>query len=477
MEDQAIAKMKEERSEEALTIINGAEYTESKNALSSTIIEFYNNSETGQLTYQQALDNNIEQFSTIGAFTLLGTIFFGIVFIILSFIISNKITNPIIIMRNALKNISQGEGDLTQKIEVKSKDEIGDVAKYFNLTFDKIRTLVALVKHQSEVLQNVGVNLSSNMTETAAAINEISANIQSMKNQILNQAASVTETNATMEEITKGIESLNKLIESQAASVTESSATIEEMLSNINNVTQIIIKNDENIKKLRDSSEIGKKDLIKIDDDIKQVAKESEGLIEISKTIQNLADQINLLAMNAAIEAAHAGDSGKGFAVVADEVRKLAESSGSQVKTIETVLNKIKISIEGINKSTDEVLTKFNIIENEIENVSNQVTLIKTAMEEQTTGSKQILQAIGNLNEITQKVKTSSNEMSTGSQQILSEISNLNKVTQEITKGMNEMATGTEQVTVAVNKVNKSTEENESSIEALMKEVGKFKID
>jgi len=280
-----------------------------------------------------------------------------------------------------------------------------------------------------------------------------------------------------MEQITRGIDKLNQLIENQSANVTESSAAIEEMMASINNVTQTLVKNGENLKKLTLSSESGRNDLNKIAEDIQLVAKDSEGLLEVSKVIQNIASQTDLLAMNAAIEAAHAGDSGKGFAVVADEVRKLAESSGVQAKTVSTVLNRIKTSIETITRSTEFVLERFNTIESEIKTVNEQETNIRSAMEEQASGSKQVLEAISQLNDITQKVKSGSGEMFTGSQQVLKETLNLNSITQEITNGMNEMATGTEQVIVAVNKVNELTEENKTSIDELMNEVKKFKVE
>jgi methyl-accepting chemotaxis protein len=190
---------------------------------------------------------------------------------LVAFLVSKGIVKPINEVSIALKSIAEGEGDLTQKIEVKSKDEIGEMAKYFNLTFDKIRSLVILVKRQSTSLQNVGINLSSNMIETAAAINEISENIQSIKNQTMNQSASVTETSATMEQITKSIEKLNTLIEDQSANVTESSSAIEQMMANIDSVTQTLIKNSENINNLTNSSEAGRDGLDNIAHDILKV--------------------------------------------------------------------------------------------------------------------------------------------------------------------------------------------------------------
>lgn len=429
----------------------------------------------GTGVYVDVVNNEIR--GVILTVTLIIT-FVLLISLIITYILNKKIIiKPINKMTSSLKNISEGEGDLTQKIEVASKDEIGEMAKYFNFTLEKIRTLVALVKQQSAVLQSVGVNLSSNMTETAAAINEITANIKSIKNQAMNQSASVTETSATMEQISRGIKTLNRLIEEQSANVTESSSAIEQMTANIGSVTNTLVHNTKNIKTLTDSSQLGRSGLDKIAHDILEVAKESEGLLEISQVIQDIASQTNLLSMNAAIEAAHAGESGKGFAVVADEIRKLAETSGDQAKTVSTVLKRIKEAIEGITTSTKEVLTKFETIQKEVSTVAEQEAGIRRAMEEQTTGSQQVLEAISILNDITQKVQSNSQEMMTGSQQVSEEAINMKTITQEITNGMGEMATGAEQITVAVNKVNELSNENKESINDLMKEVEKFKVD
>ncbi len=167
------------------------------------------------------------------------------------------------------------------------------------------------------------------------------------------------------------------------------------MLANIQSVTQTLMKNVENVTELTQSSEAGHEGLRDVAYDIQDIARESEGLLEINAVMENIASQTNLLSMNAAIEAAHAGESGKGFAVVADEIRKLAESSSEQSKTISTVLKKIKASIDKISLSTDNVLKKFEVIDRGVKIVAEQEENIRNAMEEQDQGSKQILEAIG----------------------------------------------------------------------------------
>jgi methyl-accepting chemotaxis protein len=386
-------------------------------------------------------------------------------------------TKPIVKVADTLKDISEGEGDLTKTVEVHSKDEVGDLAIYFNKTIGKIKDLVLLIKKQAHTLSDIGNDLSANMTETAAAINEITANIENIKRRVISQSASVTETNATMEQVVTNINKLNGHVENQGRNVSQASSAIEEMVANINSVTKTLISNADNVTTLKEASEIGKTGLQEVASNIQEISHESEGLLEINAVMENIASQTNLLSMNAAIEAAHAGESGKGFAVVAGEIRKLAESSSAQSKTIGTVLKKIAESIKKITSSTDNVLKRFDAIDSSVKTVADQEENIRNAMEEQGQGSKQVLNSVGTMNELTQQVKAGSEEMLSGSQEVMHESQNLEKVTQEITGGMNEMATGAEQVDLAVNNVNGMTQKNRDAIADLLKEVSRFKVE
>jgi methyl-accepting chemotaxis protein len=385
--------------------------------------------------------------------------------------------SPIKIVSRELQGISEGEGDLTKSIAVKADNEIGDLARYFNLTLQKIRNMVVLIKQQASNLHNIGGELAANMTETAAAINQITATIRSLKGRVVNQGDAVTGTNTTTEQITVNIGKLNGLVENQAVKVSQSSSAIEVMLANIRSVTQTLVQNAGDVKQLMEASEVGRTGLQDVAADIQEIAHESEGLLEINALMENIASQTNLLSMNAAIEAAHAGEAGKGFAVVADEIRKLAESSGEQSKTIGVVLKKIKGSIDKITVSTNNVLGKFEAIDSGVKLVSDQETNIRSAMEEQGTGSKQILEVISQLNDITQLVKGESEQMMQGSRTVIEGGKNLEMETHEITNGVNEMAIGAEQINAAVTQINELSGKNRSSINILVDEVSRFKVE
>ena len=395
-----------------------------------------------------------------------------VIFVMLLFII--RMLKPISRLTNTLDDTANG--DLTKKLPEQGRDEIAQASRSFNKTMEELRKMITAIKSQAGDLSAIGNDLASNMTETASAMNEITANIQSIKGRVMNQSASVSETNATMEQVTVNINKLNGQIDLQSSAVSLSSTAIEQMLANIQSVTSTLGKNAQSLTELQESAEDGKSSLHEVAANIQEVARESEGLLEINAVMENIAGQTNLLSMNAAIEAARAGESGKGFAVVAGEIRKLAESSASQSNTIAAVLKKIKNSIDKIISSTDKVLDRFDAIDQKVKTVSEQGETIRSAMEEQNQGSKQILEASGQVHDITRQVKGGSVEMLEGSKEVIHESKNLEKATHEITDGMNEMAVGAQQVNQAVNNVNDLSSKTQENIAVLVQAVSRFKV-
>jgi methyl-accepting chemotaxis protein len=418
-----------------------------------------------------------EIYAKIRLKVLITLLILGLTILSTIIVFKHIIVRPIRSTVNMLKDISEGEGDLTKQLLIDSGDEIGDMAKYFNLTFGKIKTLVTSIKQHSASLSGIGNELASNMTESAAAVNEIATNIQSIKGQVVNQSSGISQTNATMQKITAHIEELNEQIEKQSSSVAQSSSAIEQTLANIQSVTQTLVENAGNVDALAAASEQGHAALQEVVEDIREIARESEDLMAINSVMQNIASQTNLLSMNAAIEAAHAGEAGRGFAVVADEIRKLAENAGVQSKTISAVLKKIAASIASIDGSTNTVLQKFEAIDQGVKTVSSQEEHIRNAMEKQNAGSQQILDAISQLNTINKVVKNGSEEMLNGSREVIEESRNLEAVTRQLSDGMNEMSVGAEQINTAIERVSNISGENKTSINGLVREVERFKVE
>jgi len=410
-------------------------------------------------------------------FQFLTMIFVIAVIFIIFYIYISRMIMPMNDMVKTLDHISV-DWDLTQKIQLRShsKDEIGTLSEFFNLTFGKMRDLLVGIKGKTVSLTDTGEELSSYMVKTRKDLEGIDNNIQSMRKEVLSQADKVSDTADSMNRVMKGLEGLNHQIGIQTESVSQSSSAIEEMLANIQSVTQTLVKNTANIKSLAESSEAGRTDLHKVSNDIQEIAHESESLLQINSVMQTIASQTNLLAMNAAIEAAHAGESGKGFAVVADEIRKLAENSGKQSKTISGVLKKIKLMIDTITKSTSVVLERFAVIEDEVSTVSNQENQIRSAMEEQGQGSKQILDAVTQLNSVTSLVRKTSDDITTESKQVMRHSNDLKKITNDVAASMDDMSQSAEEISNSVTRVQEIANENKENITELNKDISIFKV-
>lgn len=380
--------------------------------------------------------------------------------LLMGYILRRSIVNPILVLNKALSTIAQGEGDLTKDLPVKGNNEISGLSRSFNTFQEKLSTLIHRTRESFDILQDVGTDLNASAMETASSVHEITANITSIRKEVGKQSLASQTTSDTIKIVNTTVSTLTERIGQQFGNIQVSSAAIEEMVANIKSVSDVVDRLGSEHSELVDAAETGRQRLDQVNDLVGKILVNSENLEEANVLIANIASQTNLLAMNAAIEAAHAGEFGKGFSVVADEIRKLAEHSSEQSKTTSAMLKEISDSIRTANTASREAEMSFQNIMDHLHKSTDLERQIDAAMKEQTTGSSQILENLQAINESSVTVRESAKDITSLNGQITDEIKTLNRISSEIHSAMDEITIGTEEVNKAVSNISDMTNKN-----------------
>ncbi|WP_296706252.1 methyl-accepting chemotaxis protein [Treponema sp. UBA7570] len=434
----------------------------------------------GKITGMFFIAKSIESIEAIRAKT--GTIVIPVVCILCALIITiggffvRWLMWRIYNVTNTLKDMASGDADLTKRVKLLIRDEIGDLVIQFDFFCDKLQQIVGEIKSSKETLYSAGSQMSETTTETSSSISNIIQNLSNIRNQISFQNDSVHQTASSVSEISNSITVLNDMIEKQVSGVNEATAAVEEMVGNIASVNSSVDKMALSFEELTANAQAGFSKQQDVNDQITSIEGQSKMLQEANSVIASIAEQTNLLAMNAAIEAAHAGEAGKGFSVVADEIRKLSETSSLQSKTIGEQLDKIRDSITNVVSSATESGKALALVSNKIHETDQLVVQIKGAMNEQQIGSEQIVNSLKDMNESTNNVRSSSKQMEDRNEKIMNEINSLKEITVKMSDSMSNMSEGAERISAAEESLSDISHKVKDSIDKIGSEIDLFKI-
>lgn len=352
----------------------------------------------------------------------------------LSWFIVRLITKPLISANDMLKDIAEGEGDLTKRLKATSRDEIGDMSHWFNVFVEKLQGIISDISGNSKELKTSAVKLLNVSKEMAEGAVHMSSKSDSVA--------------AAAEEMSSNMTSVAASAQQSSNNVNMVSAAAEEMNSTINEIAR-------NMEKTRANSDQAVSSTNKASENIESLSKSAIDIGKVVETITDISEQTNLLALNATIEAARAGEAGKGFAVVANEIKDLAR------QTAEATLG-IKAQIESIQSSSKQTVLEISEIETTINNVNEMIDTVATAIEEQSATTKEIA---GNIS-----------QASLGIQEMTENVTQSSSVANEIAKDITIVNQASNEMSNNSSRVDASADELSHLAERLKNSVDQFKV-
>ena len=333
---------------------------------------------------------------------------------------------------DAMEDISSGARDLTQRLKIHGNTELDILCKAYN---DIIVNLQEMVKNISKSIDSLSDNSSvllKQNNETISLIENAKFSIEDIYSKADNQNMLSARVSDGIDGVEKAVTILDEKIVQQSEAVEKSSEAVEDIHSSINSANQAIERISNEYAVIVAETEDGRQKQNQVLNQVDVIVQQAQNLAQANAVISSIASQTNLLAMNAAIEAAHAGESGKGFSVVADEIRKLAENSATQSTAVTKLIDDIEKAIEGIVTVSKSSSDSFSSLGGKIQGMNALLAEIKDDMKNQNSGAKHILDMMQLLSNATAGIKESSDTMKNNTLSVVEQIVHLKESSKAI---------------------------------------------
>ncbi|HUX37072.1 MAG TPA: HAMP domain-containing methyl-accepting chemotaxis protein [Rectinemataceae bacterium] len=319
-----------------------------------------------------------------------------------------------------------GDGDLTVQLGIRANNEIGRLCASVDSLVGRLGLLVSAFKGQIDDLDGTGLALAGSMDRVGGAMRDITGSTQGSRSRLEEESVLVGETTSSMQDIVRGVEGLSESLERQHEAARASASSVEAIMAGIDAATIAAREALAERDRLQAEGEGGRGRMEEASAAVEEIGASSESLGEAARLIAEIADRTNLLAMNAAIEAAHAGDAGRGFAVVADEIRRLAEQATAKAREIGGDLDRVVASIATVRGSSEAAGESFGAILERARTLGSKVDGIAHALDEQRLGGSAALEGIVRLRDIAGEISETAEAMARGNETVLRRVDLLN---------------------------------------------------
>ena len=381
----------------------------------------------------------LSQIKKVALLIGIASVIFLVVFVIVQAIYLSYFFNKLNDVTKAMNNIATGESDLTARIQFLNDNELGQLSKACNTVMEKLQSMIHTVKESVSGLQEKSSALHSNSETTLNKIATIKEDVSDIDNQVENQNSLATTVSQNVQNLHNVIDSLTNNISEQTNAISQSSTAIEEITANIDSITKNINSMSTEYESIVKDAKEGKRlqDLVK--KQVEEIEEKAADLQNANVIITNISAQTNLLAMNAAIEAAHAGKAGVGFSVVAGEIRALAINSNKQTESIGLMLSNINEAVKGIVEVSGESAQSFDRLGQRISNMENMLEQIRNGINEQNLGAQNILEMMQIIDSSARTIISESEEMAQDSDYVQSSMKELHASAESILENTHQM--------------------------------------